>query len=124
MYPFDEGVPKIVANLRKMAAEKILLHEGIALQIKDVIYKLKQTQDQFKSARDAVQAATENRELNERAYQSELVETKDVIEAQIMESILQAQFQKVLYDHVDTRARLNFVVGSEVNKFIEAKKSD
>jgi outer membrane protein len=111
------------ANLHKMEQEKILLHEGIALQIKDVLSMLKQTQDQFKSARDAMQAATENRELNERAYQSELVETKDVIEAQIMESILQAQFQKVLYDHVETRARLNLVVGQEVNKFIEANNA-
>ena len=30
----------------------------------------------------------ENRELNERAYQEELVETKDVIEAQLMEALL------------------------------------
>jgi outer membrane protein len=109
------------ANLRKMEAEKILLHEGIALQIKDVIYKLKKTQDQFKSAREAMQAATDNRELNERAYQSELVETKDVIEAQIMESLFQAQFQKVLYDHVETKAHLNFLVGREVVRSLEAK---
>jgi outer membrane protein len=112
------------ANLRKMEEEKILLHEGIALQIKDVIYKLKQTQDQFKSAGEAMQAATDNRELNERAYQSELVETKDVIEAQIMESLFQAQFQKVLYDHVETRAKLNFLVGKEVNKFLEAQNKN
>jgi outer membrane protein len=116
-------VKEAKANLRKMEEEKILLREGIALQIKDVIYKLKQTQDQFKSAREAMQAATENRELNERAYQSELVETKDVIEAQIMESLWQAQFHKVLYDHVETRANLNFLVGKEVNKFLEIQNN-
>jgi outer membrane protein len=71
-----------------------------------------------------MQAATDNRELNERAYQSELVETKDVIEAQIMESLMQAQFQKVLYDHVEIRAKLNFVVGQEVNKFLAGKSQD
>jgi outer membrane protein len=109
------------ANLRKMEEQKILLRQGIALQIKDVLYKLKQTQDQFKSAREAEQAATDNRDLNERACQSELVETKDVIEAQIMESLWQTQFQKVLYDHVETRAKLNFLVGKELNKFLEAK---
>ena len=70
---------------------------------------------------EAMLAATDNRDLNERAYQSELVETKDVIEAQIMESLWQAQFHKVLYDHVETRAHLNFLVGKEMTKFLEEK---
>jgi outer membrane protein TolC len=107
------------ANFNKTEEQKILLREGIALQVKDIFYKLNKTQEQHKAAKEAMEAATENRDLNERAYQSELVETKDVLEAQIMESFMQAQFHKVLYDHVETKAHLNFVVGQEVVNLLE-----
>jgi outer membrane protein len=107
------------ANFNKMEAEQILLREGIALQVKDIFHKLNRTQDQYKASKEAMESATENRDLNERAYQAEMVETKDVLEAQIMESFMQAQHQKVLYDHLETKAHLNFVVGQEVIKFLE-----
>ncbi len=106
------------AQFNKLEAEQILLREGIALQVKDIFHRLNRTQEQFKASKEAMEAATENRELNERAYQNELVETKDVLEAQIMESFMQAQHFKVLYDHLETKAHLNFVVGQEVVKFL------
>ena len=42
-------------------------------------FLLLRAQEQQKAARAATLAATENRELNERAYRDELVETKDVL---------------------------------------------
>ncbi len=56
-----------------------------------------------------MEAAGQNRELNVRAYQDELVETQDVIQAQLMESFMQAQFQKVLFDHIESRFRLDLL---------------
>jgi outer membrane protein TolC len=107
------------AKFNKMEAEQILLRKGIALRVKDIFHKLNKTKEQYQASKEAMEAATENRELNERAYQAELVETKDVLEAQIMESLMQAQHQKVLYDHLETKAGLNFVVGQEVIKFLD-----
>ncbi len=66
-------------------------------------------------------AATENRELNERAYRDELVEIKDVLEAQVMESTLEAQYQKVLYDHIEALAQLNLIIGAEVSQIISSE---
>jgi outer membrane protein len=106
------------AHYNKTEAEQILLREGIALQVKDIFHRLNRTQGQHQASKEAMDAATENRELNERAYQNELVETKDVLEAQIMESFMQAQHYKVLYDHLETKAHLNYVVGQEVVKFL------
>jgi len=53
-------------------------------------------------------------EARERAYREDLVETKDVLEAQIVESLMQAQYQKTLYDHLEARANLDFVVGKQI----------
>ena len=70
------------------------------------------------AAREAFQAARENRELNVRAYQDELVETKDVLEAQLTESFMEAQFLKSLYDHAESQYHLDFVVGKEVERLV------
>ena len=108
------------ANLEKIKEERVLLEEGIALQVKDAFLRLLRAQEQQKAARAATLAATENRELNERAYRDELVETKDVLEAQVMESTLEAQYQKVLYDHTEALAQLNLIIGAEVSQIISS----
>jgi len=107
------------ARLRKLEQEQVLLQEGLALQVEDLFLQVIRAQKQHDAAKAAMEAASENRELNVRAYQDELVETQDVIEAQIMESFMQAQYQKVLFDHVESRFRLDFIVGEEVRKAVQ-----
>lgn len=103
-----------LARLKKLEQEKILLREGLALQVKHAFLQLAGAKEQEKASREAVAAAQENRELNIRAYQDELVETKDVIEAQLLESFIKAQYQKIIYDHAEAKARLAYVVGEEI----------
>ncbi len=107
------------ARLAKLKEQQVLLREGLALQVKHLFIQLMRSQDQQTSTGAAAIAAEENRSLNERAYQEELVETKDVIEAQLMESLMKAQHLKTLYDHLDASANLDFVVGKEVTALIE-----
>ena len=102
------------SRLGRLNEQKILLREGLALQVKDVFLAIRRAMDQKAATEAAANAAAENRDLNERAYQQELVETKDVIEAQLMESLLKANFQKTLFDLAEAQARLQLVVGSEV----------
>ena len=102
------------ARLAKLQEQQVLLREGLALQVKHLFIQLMRSQEQKNSTEAAAIAAEENRSLNERAYQEELVETKDVIEAQLMESLMKAQHLKTLYDHLDARASLDFVVGKAV----------
>jgi outer membrane protein len=99
------------AELKKLEQQQTLLREGIALDVRRACSRLDQALAQRKATRDALDAAAENRDLNTRAYQEELVETKDVIEAQLMEALLEAQHDKVLFDCVEARATLDFVVG-------------
>ncbi|MCP4104606.1 MAG: TolC family protein [Desulfobacteraceae bacterium] len=107
-------IREAAAKLEKMKHEKMLLKEGIALRIKDAFLKIMRAQGQIKATEHAVDAARENRELNIRAYQYELVETREVIEAQLMESFVQAQHVKALYDHAVAKARLDYIVGREI----------
>lgn len=97
----------------------LLLQEGIGLWVKDIFLGLDASQKQYQATLDAMQAAEENRDLNTRAYQNELVETEDVIRAQLVEALMQAQHYKTLYDHLTLRSRLDLVVGTEVTRILD-----
>jgi outer membrane protein TolC len=71
---------------------------------------------QFNILEDAVQVAQENRELNIRAYQEDMVETKDVIESQLFESYTQGDFYRSQYDHILARAKLDYIVGIAIDE--------
>jgi len=104
------------ANLQKLQNQLALLRQGVALQVKNSYQDVLKTQQQQASAREAFQAAMENRDLNVRAYQEELVETRDVIEAQLMEALFSGQYQHVLYDHIESLAKLDLVLGGTASK--------
>ena len=108
------------ARLEKLKQQQFLLKEGIALQVKHIFIQLRTAQQQKVSSEAAAVSSEENRALNERAYQEELVETKDVIEAQLMESLMKANYQKTLYDNLDARANMDFVVGRQITEIISA----
>jgi len=74
------------------------------------------------TALNAMNAAVENRDLNTRAYENELVETEKVIRAQLMEALMQAQHYKAVYDHLALQSQLNLLVGTEVLKQIQGVK--
>jgi len=107
-------VSEAKARLQKMKQEQLLFKEGIALQVKHIYIQVMSCQQQKASSEAAAATSGENRSLNERAYREDLVETKDVLEAQIVESLMQAQYQKTLYDHLEARANLDFVVGKQI----------
>lgn len=99
----------------KLEQTKVLLEEGLALQVKQAFLEMKSSYKQFTILNEAVENARENRELNTRAYQEDMVETKDVIEAQFFESYTQGDFYRAEYAHAVARAKLDFVVGTAVD---------
>jgi outer membrane protein TolC len=109
------------AKAGELGEQKILLREGIGLQIKDLVLNLTAAQKAYQATFDAMKAAEENRDLNVRAYQNELVETEKVIRAQLMEALMSAQHYKTCYDHVALQSQLATVVGAEVWKQLEGK---
>ena len=102
------------SRLEKMKLEqtKILLEEGLALQVKQAFLEMQSSYKQFKILDEARETAQENRELNVRAYQEDMVETKDVIESQIFESYTKGDFYRSEYDHAVARAKLDYIVGA------------
>ena len=109
------------ARVSKIKEEQFLLKEGIGLEIKDAFLGLNAAEKSYQATLDAMNAATENRDLNTRAYENELVETEKVIRAQLTEALMQAQHYKARYDHVALQSQINLLVGTEVARQIEGK---
>ncbi len=101
-------------RLEKLKYENMLLSEGVALQVKHAFLMIARSQGQVKTMKEALATAVENRELNVRAYAQEMVETKDVIESQLMEFAMHVLYLKALYDHQLHTGSLEYIVGSSV----------
>jgi outer membrane protein len=109
------------ARLNQINEQKLLLQEGIGLMVKDVFLGLGAAVKADRATLEAMKSAEENRDLNTRAYQNELVETDKVIRAQLVEALMTAQHLKTRYDHIALQSQLNLIVGTELWKQLQAK---
>jgi outer membrane protein TolC len=113
-YRTMQEIREAKARLEKMKTEKVLLREGLALQVQYLFLSMISAQEQVKALRAATSSAADNRDLNERAYHEGAVEAGDFIQAQLIESLLKGQLEKACYDAADAQAHLDFVVGQAV----------
>lgn len=106
------------AKLEKLSFQhkEVLLQDGLALQVKYAFLKLGQSERQNIALSSAKASASENADLNTRAYQEDMVETKDVIEAQIMETFAKAAYWKNLHDFSASKAQLDYIIASQSTK--------
>jgi len=102
-------------RLLKLREEGILLRKGLALQTKQIFLQMETAKEQHQAVQNALTSAEENRDLITRAYREGLTETREVIESQIIEAFVKAQYQRILYEHVEAQAHLEFVVGKGVS---------
>lgn len=113
---FDSGLTREAVNAARadkmrLEAQRALLDNGIALQVKDDVLRIRRSRAQVEESAKAFGFAEENRKLNVRAYQEEMVETKDVIEAQLLESFASAGLYRAQHDLRTALADLDFRVG-------------
>ena len=105
------GVDAARASKIKLEAQRVLLDNGLALQIKNDFMRIERSRAQVEDSAQAQGYAEENRKLNVRAYQEEMVETKDVIEAQLVETFASANLHRVRHDLRAALADLDYRLG-------------
>jgi outer membrane protein TolC len=107
------------ARLKKMESKRILLKEGLALQVKHGVIRMGRSQKIRKAALKAAGHAKAHRELAVRAYMNELIPTEAVIESQIVEAFSRARLEMAQYETAMARFDIDFVVGKEVQTLLE-----
>jgi len=114
-------VSEALARRHQLQETQFLLRDGIALEIKDLVLSLDAAAKSGAASLAAMQSAQENRELNMRAYQEELVETEKVIRAQLTEALMSAQHFKARYDYATLLSELSLTVGKEIGERLAPK---
>ena len=106
------------ARLKQLQSQKILLKEGLALQVKHGFIRVQQAGNIRRASMKAADHAREHRELAVRAYMNELVPTEVVIESQIFEALANAKSEMAQYENAAARFDIDFIIGGEVRKMI------
>jgi outer membrane protein TolC len=106
-------------RLAAMQARQLLFKGGLALQIKHAFLQMDHARRVRESTRAAAEAATQNRDLTERAYRMDLAGADDVIESQVMESLTQARAEESLYSYVAAQYLLSYLVGTKIEHMLQ-----
>jgi outer membrane protein TolC len=114
-------VAEALAKVSKLKEEKLLLREGIGLQLRELFLGLDAASKTYAATSKAMVAARENRDLTSRAYESELVDTEKVIQGQLLEALMTAQYYKARYDLVAIESQISLVVGKEIAGRLDPK---
>jgi len=107
-------VAEAKARINRLKEQKVLLKEGIGLQLRDLFLKLGASEKVFKSSTDAMLAAQDDRELTTRGYATGLLTTEKVLRSQIQEALVTAQYYKAAFDHRAVQSQIDVTVGREV----------
>jgi outer membrane protein TolC len=104
------------ASLRKLESQKVLLNQATALQIKQQFLRLKSASKQIKDHLNATDYASQNRKLHIRAYREELVDTKDVLESQVIEAYSQGLLYRSRHYLNMALISLEYLVGKNIQE--------
>lgn len=116
---FDGFKTTNMVNEKKLEKKKLyllqdMLKEGIAIQIKNELNNALLGFKQIQTLKKAKKLARDSRELNVRGYQIDAIEPKKVIEAQYIESYVEADYLKYVHDYLLSLAKIDKLIGQEV----------
>jgi outer membrane protein TolC len=102
------------ARINQLKEKKILLSEGLGLQIRSMFIDMGASEKIVKATAEAAVSAKDDTDLTLRGYQSGLVATEKVIRAQLQEALVTAAHDKAIYDHLALQTKIDLVVGKSV----------
>lgn len=105
-------------NKRVMDEQKILLEEGLALQLKNEFLNSSMGYKQIQILKEAVETAGENSEMNLKGFKYEMVEAKDMIQSQLIEAYVKADYLKYIHDYLVSLATIDKLVGKKLDENI------
>ena len=116
MVEFASGSLEKQLNKKVIEEQKILFEEALALQLKNEFLTSTIGYKQIKILKDSVDIAIENSELNLSGFQYEMVEAKDLIQSQLMETYVKADYLKNIHDYLLSLATIDKLVGDKINE--------
>lgn len=113
---FDGFITRSRVNQKRHELEKLKIKEdqlktGVTLQVIEAILSLEEAQKTLKATEEAEKSAIENRQLARESFELEIVESKKVVDAQVLEAKIKTQKLLAIFDYNVAKARLKKVMG-------------
>ena len=103
-------------NKKVMDEQKILLEDGLAIQLKNEFLISSTVYKQIQILKDAVETASENSDLNLKGFQYEMIEAKDLIQSQLTEAYVKADYLKYVHDYLLSLSKIDNLVGKKIDE--------
>jgi outer membrane protein TolC len=116
-------VAEAQARINKLKEQKLVLKEGLGLQLRQLFLQLDASEKIYASTRDAMLTAQEDDELTTRGYSAGLLTTEKVVRAQIQEALVSAAYYRAVYEHQSIQSQIDLTVGKQVQLQIAADHS-
>jgi outer membrane protein TolC len=109
-----ERVAEARAKINQLKEKRLLLTEGLGLQLRGIFLDLEASEKVVQATQDAAASAKEDADLTLRGYQSGLITAEKVIRVELQEALITAARDKAVYEHRALQARIDLVVGNNV----------
>lgn len=116
---FDGFRTTNLVNEKKLENKKVLLlrdmlHEGIAIQIKNELTNAMIGYKQVQTLKNAKKLAAQNRDLSIKGYQIDAIKPEKVIESQYIEAYVKADYLKYVHDYLLSLAKIDNLIGEGI----------
>ena len=96
--------------------QRLLFEDALALQIKNEFIKSSLGYEQLKTLENAVDTAIQNSDINFKGYKYEMVKAQDLVQSQMMEVYVKADYLKSLHDYLISLATIDKLIGTRIEK--------
>ena len=103
-------------NKNVMDEQKILLENAVALQLKNEFLTSTLGYEQINILKEAVATAAENSELNLKGFEYEMVEARDLVQSQLTEAYIRADYLKNVHDYLLSLATIDKLIGQKLDE--------
>ncbi len=104
-----------LARICQLKETQLLLKDGLGLQVKSLLTETESARKIMLATQAALQSADENRELNMRAYESDMAEPDKVVQSELIAALIHAEHLKARYGTLALSSQLSALVGRAVS---------
>lgn len=111
-------VAEAQARINQLKEQKLVLKEGIGLQLRELFLQLESSEKSCADLQEAMTAAADDEDVTTRGYASGLLATEKVIRAQMQNALVSSAYYKAVYDHRALQSQIDLLVGHQVQEEI------
>lgn len=106
-------------NKRIVEEKRLFLEEAVSLKLRNEFIKSSLGIKQINILKEAIVTAQENSRMNLKGFEYEMIEARDVVQSQLLEVYIKADYLKSVHDYLVSLATIDNLVGVQIDANIQ-----